>query len=354
MLECLFRGDEMFEFVSGNILESEAECLINTVNCEGFMGKGIAYQFKLKFPENNKDYIKACKNGMLRTGTLHHYNESGKFIVNFPTKNKWREKSKIEYISTGLIELAKLINLQNVASVAIPPLGCGNGGLSWSDVKPLILEHLGSISNNVIVYVYQPNKYYEPKPNIAPRLTTSHLILMSIKPKLSKFTKLRLQKAAYFMNFFSGEPYFKFEKHKYGPYAHSIDVLTKDIKEFQDYYNVKTDKAYEIAKTILISSSVEKKLELFLPSITTAVEFVNAIKTDKDLELLSSICAILEDTPGLTKEEILNRVRSWSEEKALKFSNPQIEKGVTYLQKVNLIELDILGNLRHSQDLSKK
>lgn len=342
----------MFKFISGNILESEAECLINTVNCEGYMGKGIAYQFKLKFPENNSDYIKACKNGSLRIGTLHYFNESGKFIVNFPTKNRWRAKSEIEYISKGLIELAKLIHLQNVTSIAIPPLGCGNGGLSWSEVKPLILEHLGSVSKTVLIYVYQPNKYFESKPNVAPRLTTSHLILMSIKPQLSKFNKLRLQKAAYFMNFFSGEPYFKFEKHKYGPYAHSIDVLTKDIKEFQDYYNVKTEKAFEIAKTILISNSVEKKLEHFSPSINTAVEFVNAIKTDKDLELLSSICAIIEEIPGLTEEEVLHQVRSWSEEKALKFPNSQIVKGIKFLQKVDLVELDILGNYRLRRDLS--
>ena len=85
----------MYSFVTGNILESHTQCLVNTVNCEGYMGKGIAYQFKKAFPKNNDDYIKACKTGELTVGKIHHFIENNKIIVNFPTKDKWREKSKI-------------------------------------------------------------------------------------------------------------------------------------------------------------------------------------------------------------------------------------------------------------------
>ena len=92
----------MFFYTTGDLLQSDAEALVNTVNCEGYMGKGIAYQFKLKFPNNNKDYVKACKNGTLRPGKLHVYKESEKIIINFPTKDKWREKSRMEYIEDGL------------------------------------------------------------------------------------------------------------------------------------------------------------------------------------------------------------------------------------------------------------
>ena len=89
-------GEKMIIYVTGDLLQSEAQCLVNTVNCEGYMGKGIAYQFKLAFPENNIDYVKACKAGKLYIGTLHYYYEKGKIIINFPTKDKWRAKSKIE------------------------------------------------------------------------------------------------------------------------------------------------------------------------------------------------------------------------------------------------------------------
>ena len=84
----------MFFYTTGDLLQSDADALVNTVNCEGYMGKGIAYQFKLKFPNNNKDYIKACKSGVLRPGKLHFYREAGKIIINFPTKDKWRESRK--------------------------------------------------------------------------------------------------------------------------------------------------------------------------------------------------------------------------------------------------------------------
>lgn len=96
----------MLFYTTGDLLQSNADALVNTVNCEGYMGKGIAYQFKLRFPENNVDYIKACKNGQLKPGKLHYFRECGKIIINFPTKNKWREKSKIEYIETGLDNLS--------------------------------------------------------------------------------------------------------------------------------------------------------------------------------------------------------------------------------------------------------
>lgn len=135
----------MVEFVTGNIFDSGADCLINTVNCEGYMGKGIAYQFKMRFPENNIDYVKACKSGKLRIGTIHYYKEDGIWIVNFPTKDKWREKSKIDYIEKGLDMLVGFITEYKPKVIAIPPLGCGNGGLDWNIVKKIIIDKLQSV-----------------------------------------------------------------------------------------------------------------------------------------------------------------------------------------------------------------
>ena len=86
----------MIEYTKGNMFDSDADCLVNTVNCEGYMGKGIAYQFKMRFPENNKSYVKACKSGKLTVGQMHYHVEEGITIINFPTKKKWRENSKIE------------------------------------------------------------------------------------------------------------------------------------------------------------------------------------------------------------------------------------------------------------------
>lgn len=143
-------------FTKGNLLKSETEAIVNPVNCEGYMGKGLAYQFKLNFPENNKDYISACKDGRLQIGKVHYFLENNKIIVNFPTKDKWRQNSRVDYIEKGLDSLIELIEKINITSISIPPLGCGLGGLIWCEVKELILNKLSKLDNKVQIVIYEP------------------------------------------------------------------------------------------------------------------------------------------------------------------------------------------------------
>lgn len=146
----------MLIFQTGDLLQSNADALVNAVNCEGCMGKGIARQFKLQFPKNNAEYVKICKSGDLRPGRLHYYKERGKIVINFPTKDKWREKSKMKYIEDGLNALVLLIDELKIKSVAIPALGSGNGGLPWEEVKRIILQKLRTATTCVTVYIYEP------------------------------------------------------------------------------------------------------------------------------------------------------------------------------------------------------
>ena len=125
----------MITYKQGNIFDSDADCIFNTVNCEGYMGKGIAYQFKQRFSENNIRYEKECRAGRLTPGTLLVFREKGKTIVNFPTKDKWRNPSLMQYITDGLDEFVRILPGLGIKKAAIPPLGCGNGGLAWNDVK---------------------------------------------------------------------------------------------------------------------------------------------------------------------------------------------------------------------------
>jgi O-acetyl-ADP-ribose deacetylase (regulator of RNase III) len=149
----------------GNLLTEDAEALVNTVNCQGFMGKGIALEFKRAFKENFRQYKVACERGQLRPGKMLIYPvaeslpglSAPRFIINFPTKDRWRAKSRLEYIEAGLLDLRATIVELGIKSIAVPPLGCGHGGLSWSDVKPLIEEHLGSLEG-VAVVVYEPRE----------------------------------------------------------------------------------------------------------------------------------------------------------------------------------------------------
>ena len=335
----------MLSYVHGDILESDAYCLVNTVNCEGYMGKGIAYQFKLKFPDNNQSYIKACRSGQLTVGKLHYSYEKDKMIINFPTKIEWRANSKIEYIEAGLDELRYLIEKLKIKSIAIPPLGCGNGGLNWDEIRPLIQQKLDTIKNTDI-FIHEPSKSFRSIATKAPNLTTSHFVIMQFKPKLTKFNKIRIQKTAYFFNLFLKEKYFKFDKYKYGPYSYTIDILTKDIKTFQNHYNASTEESMNIVKNIIISKNTDDKLNRFAPIIEKCTSYINTIKSDKEVELLSTICFIIESTKLASSDEIIQGFRKWSVEKSNKFSDNQILFGVEKLVNDTIIEYDMVGKYR--------
>lgn len=334
----------MITYVTGDLLKSDAECLVNTVNCEGYMGKGIAYQFKLSYPNNNKDYVKACKSGELHVGKLHYFKENGKIIINFPTKDKWRANSKIEYIQDGLDELILLIDRLSINSIAIPPLGSGNGGLIWADVKPLLTKKLSPISDNVEIFIYEPSKNYVAKATVEPKLSFSALVLMLIKLNLNRFDKLRLQKTAYFIDIFNEPKYFHFKKHNFGPYDHSIDVISKSIKEFQQFHNVNsTAEAYEIAYRKLASESVDNKLNKFIPIIKFASSYVNKIDSDHELECLATILFLIEKNNSLSERTIVSEFKAWSEDKMNRFSEKEILRGIKYLYDTEIIDKSLIG-----------
>lgn len=144
----------------GNIFDTKVEALVNPVNTVGVMGKGLALEFKKRFPINYSYYRFDCDNNRMEIGKMLIYSGSDlvaplKYIINFPTKNHWRNNSKVEYINSGLTDLVKMINFTEIKSIAIPPLGCGNGGLDWLVVKPLIESYLGMLPG-VDVLLYDP------------------------------------------------------------------------------------------------------------------------------------------------------------------------------------------------------
>ncbi len=334
----------MMYYTTGDLLKSSAEALVNTVNCEGYMGKGIAYQFKMQYPENNKDYVKACKSGELTVGKLHYFKEKGKIIVNFPTKNKWRANSKIEYINDGLDELIKLIHQLNIKSIAIPPLGSGNGGLIWSEVKEIIEKKLSVLDDRIDIFIYEPSQNYVSLPTVEPKLSMSALVLMEMKKDLNKFDTLRLQKTAYFMNIFAKEQYFEFKKHKYGPYANSISIISRTIREFQKYHNVKnTQEAYKILYNKIISEKIQNRMKILTPSILKATQYVNSIETNHELECIATVAFIIEKQNGLSEEEILQYFKDWSIDKATRFSNDDILEGIKKLYNDGIIEKNLTG-----------
>lgn len=159
----------MIVYAEGNLLAAEVDALVNAVNTVGVMGKGIALQFKRAYPENFESYARACKTGEVQSGSMYVHDcgtpANPRYVINFPTKRHWRSPSRLEDVRQGLQDLRRVITELRIRSIAIPSLGCGNGGLSWDDVHPLIVAALGDLSD-VVVRVYPPQG--APPPSAMP------------------------------------------------------------------------------------------------------------------------------------------------------------------------------------------
>jgi O-acetyl-ADP-ribose deacetylase (regulator of RNase III) len=233
----------MIELTSGDILNCEADALVNTVNCVGVMGRGIALQFKNKYPDNFKAYAAACRREAVQPGFMFVYDTGRltppRFIVNFPTKRHWRGQSRLEDIEAGLADLVKVIRDKGIRSIAIPPLGSGLGGLNWHDVRPRIECALGAL-DDVQVLVYEP-KGTPANDKMAhvrevPKMTAGRAALVELIHRylgglLDPFvTLLEVHKLMYFMQE-AGEPLrLNYVKHHYGPYAENLRHVLKTIE----------------------------------------------------------------------------------------------------------------------------
>lgn len=206
----------MIENISGNLLDASVEALVNTVNCVGVMGKGIALQFRQAYPDNYKVYRAACDQGEVRPGHMLVYERgqliNPRYIINFPTKVHWKEKSHIEYIDSGLDALVTEIQKRGIKSIAVPPLGSGNGGLDWAEVKPKIESAFVNLPE-VRVLLYEPQGAPAAEnmkvATVKPRMTPGRAILLNWLERYAepmyRLTMLEVQKLMYFAQV-AGEP----------------------------------------------------------------------------------------------------------------------------------------------------
>ena len=205
----------MINFTTGDILRADAEAIVNTVNCVGIMGRGIALQFKNAFPDNFKAYEAACDREEVQPGKMFVFETrtltNPKFIINFPTKRHWRGKSRMEDIDSGLKALVTEIRNRGIRSIAIPPLGSGLGGLNWTDVRPRIEAALRGI-NDLDVVIYEPNSApVVTKSREVPNMTAGRAALVVLMHRylaglMDPFvTLIEVQKLMYFMQV-AGEP----------------------------------------------------------------------------------------------------------------------------------------------------
>ena len=288
------------------------------------MGKGLAYRFKQRYPLNNEYYTAACQRGQVRIGHILFFDEVDKTIANFPTKDKWREGSRYEYIEAGLEDLKAQLTSRAIASVAIPPLGCGNGGLEWHRVKSLIEKYLASLDAHV--YLHTPLN--DSSTGADYKLGVSHLVLMRLKCELEPFSASRLEAAATLVDTFCGEKLFCLVR--------QLDALCQQIRAFQQANDVSTDEAQNILCGNLTSASLEGVLSKSASAITTAVNIVNLLHTDHELELVVAVVCALKERADSTADEIAAVL--WD-----RFINEEIRTMISWLEGVGIFERTLLG-----------
>jgi O-acetyl-ADP-ribose deacetylase (regulator of RNase III) len=235
----------MIRFTTGNLLEADANAIVNTVNTMGVMGKGIALMFKERFPENFRVYAAACKAGQVEIGRMF-VTESmelngPRWIINFPTKANWRFPSKLAWIESGLEDLKRVIIEKGIQSIAIPPLGAGNGGLDWRDVRPLIEKMLGENLPGLDVLVYEPTAAYQnvTKTTGKEQLTPARALIAEMVRRYEvlgfECSILEVQKLGWMLTRIIAklgleDPLqLQFEANRYGPYADNLRHLLDNL-----------------------------------------------------------------------------------------------------------------------------
>ncbi|MDR1020681.1 MAG: macro domain-containing protein [Synergistaceae bacterium] len=331
----------MIEFKNGDILREDAEALVNTVNCVGIMGRGIALQFKKAYPENFKAYAKACKDKKVLPGRMFVFQTgqllNPRLIVNFPTKRHWRGKSRIEDIESGLVDLAETIKKYNVRSIAIPPLGSGLGGLEWREVKRRIEAALQVLSD-VKIIIFEPDKNFAVRTDIAleiPAMTagraalvelTSHYLNGLLDPFI---TLLELHKLLYFLQE-AGEPLkLKFKEAPMGPYAENLRHVLNKIEGYMiSGYKDGGDAPYKHIE--LVPGAAEEAEEFLRQQADTRVRLgkvtnlVEGFESPFGLELLATVHWVSKYHEVTDINNIMNHVYAWSKRKKI-FTQRQIE-----------------------------
>jgi O-acetyl-ADP-ribose deacetylase (regulator of RNase III) len=326
----------------GNLLAADVDALVNTVNTEGVMGKGLALQFKKAFPEAFASYDQACRAGEVKVGRMHVVRRlaSPRFIINFPTKKHWRNPSKLEYIEMGLRDLVAHVRELGIHSIAVPPLGCGNGGLEWAAVRPRIESAFAAVPD-VRVVLFEPagapaaNEIIDHRAR--PTMTDSRAAVLSLMGRYSstnyeyRLSLVEVQKLAYFLQE-AGEPLrLQFKAHFYGPYA---DNLRKALRNIEGHYTrglADGKNSPETPLEILPGALEEAEVHLAAQPESRArlervARLIDGFETPFGMELLGSVHWVMRRSSNAEDAEaVVAAVQSWSERKRSQMKSGHIQ-----------------------------
>ncbi|HMR33955.1 MAG TPA: macro domain-containing protein [Geminicoccaceae bacterium] len=317
----------------GDLLEQRVDAIVNTVNTVGVMGKGIALQFKRKWPANAKAYEAACRRGEVVPGKMFVFDNGGlaepKFIINFPTKRHWRFPSRLKDIDDGLVDLIRQIDRLGIKSIAIPPLGCGNGGLHWPDVRERI-ETAFEARPGVEVKLFAPSESEgiralapeEKPPAMTPSRAAIVKVLSIYRQMLYQMSQIEVQKLVYFL-VEAGQDFggLRFQKHSYGPYAPELRFVL--LKMDGAYLHGVGDgsKPSEITVAPKALSEADQFFDARNDDATAArvdrvARLIDGFETPYGMELLGTVHWVAREAgPAADFAEIVRRVHGWNARK---------------------------------------
>ncbi len=330
----------MITLETGDILQADAEALVNTVNTEGVMGKGIALQFRKAYPENYAAYKRICARKELHPGKMfvfdRHSFTNPRYIINFPTKTSWKQKSRYEYIESGLVDLVRVVKNLEIKSIAIPPLGSGLGGLDWNRVRKMIWDSFESIKE-INVYIYEPKGAPQPE-NIStrtqkPKMTFGRAALLELMHTYAvpgydyRLSLLEIQKLMYFLQEAGVPLRLSYAKHIYGPYA---DNLRHVLDRIEGHYitgygdgSISPDTPIRIKQPSILHDA-----EAFLNEYPEVYDRIRQVKkliegfeSPFGMELLASIHWVCtrELANCSNIDTIATRLHAWSDRKRKSF-----------------------------------
>ncbi len=335
----------------GNLLQADVDALVNTVNTVGVMGKGIALQFKRAFPDMYQAYSRAAKRGEVHLGSMHVWSTGQltgpRFIINFPTKGHWKASSRMTDIERGLDDLIRVIREEGIRSVAVPPLGCGNGGLGWSAVEPLIRAKLEPLSD-VEILLFPPSgapaSASMPTAERAPRMTAGRAALIGLLANYSRHalaepSLIEAQKLMYFLQL-AGEPLrLDFQGHHYGPYADNLRPVLRDVEG--QYLSGFGDGSTPVqqAEPLTVLPGAEAAAQPVLERhpetkkrIDRVLELIEGFESAYALELLATVHWLLSRDENRDLDAVVAAVREWSPRKGRMFTPEHIRIAVDALE----------------------
>ncbi len=325
----------MIEIKQGDILKADAEALVNTVNCVGVMGRGIALQFKKAFPDNYRKYKAVCDRKGLQPGAMFVHRRDNlfnpKYVINFPTKRHWKGKSRMEDIETGLQTLVEEVRSRNIRSIAIPPLGCGLGGLPWNAVRRRIEAAFQELPD-VQVLLYEPLGAPEPKRMVktkkTPNMTVGRAALLGLMRKYlaavmdPSISLLEIHKLMYFMQEAEEPLKLEFQKGPYGPYARNLRHVLNYIEgHFITGFGDAEDKP---ERQIELNRNVTSQVDPFLRKhpetnqrFLKVTDLISGFETPFGMELLSTVHWVARREGAVSSEEALAKTHAWNSRKKM-------------------------------------